>query len=236
MEAADLVLANAIATEESARIAADEMLASAIEAETAARIAADKILASAIAAETSARIAADKILAAAIEAEAHTRALEDARLQSEINHNRGRIQTLEDQWNTDPVLGNYDISKITGQRTSIEVANGVFEYRVARVEDIQTIADRVADNTSRIQRLENAVFVNNDNDSALDLLRADLQARAKSARANNVADYVMTSAGLVDLRAFDGAFTSHSGGVLIALNKTMAYNVLGLNSTWVALK
>ena len=146
------------------------------------------------------------------------------------------IVTLEDQWNTDPVLGNYDISKVTGQRTSIEVANGVFEYRVARVEDIQTIADRVADNTSRIQRLENAVFVNNDNDSVLDRLKADLWSRAKIARKNNAADYVMTSAGLVDLRGHTGGFSSHAGGTMISLSDTMAYDVLGLNSTWVALK
>ena len=145
------------------------------------------------------------------------------------------IVTLEDQWNTDPVLGNFDISKVTGQRVRIEVANGVFEDRVARVEDIQTIADRVADNTSRIQRLENAVFVD-DKDSALDRLQSDLWSRAKLARKNNVADYVMTAAGLVDLRGHTGGFTSHSGGIMISLSDTMAYNVLGLGSTWVALK
>ena len=197
----------------------------------------DKIAANkaAIEAEAATRAAEDALIRAELAEERAERIAADLRLQGEINHNRGRIQTLEDQWNTDPVLGNFDISKVTGQRVRIEVANGVFEDRVARVEDIQTIADRVADNTSRIQRLENAVFVD-DKDSALDRLRADLQGRAKSARANNAADYVMTSAGLVDLRAFNGAFTSHAGGVMIALDKAMAYDVLGLDSAWVALK
>ena len=215
-----------------AAIALQAQLQAEIDGLQNAKIAAN---AAAIAAEAVTRAAEDALIRAELAEERADRIAADLQLQGEINHNRGRIQTLEDQWNTDPVLGNYDISKVTGQRVRIEVANGVFEDRIARVEDIKTIADRVADNTSRIQRLENAVFVD-DKDSALDRLRADLQARAKSARANNAADYVMTSAGLVDLRAFDGAFTSHSGGVLIALNKTMAYNVLGLNSTWVALK
>ena len=84
--------------------------------------------------------------------------------------------------------------------------------------------------------MENAVFVNNDNDSALDRLKADLWSRAKIARANNAADYVMTSAGLVDLRGHTGGFSSHAGGTMISLSDTMAYDVLGLSSTWVALK
>ena len=73
--------------------------------------------------------------------------------------NAGAIATLEEQWKTDPVLGNIELDGLTGKVMHIEVRTGVYEERVARVEDIQTIADRVADNTSRIQLIENAIFV-----------------------------------------------------------------------------
>ena len=229
LEAKDVVLNDLI-------VETRETLEGAIEAEEAARIAADNALQAEINAEAATRAAEDAKIRAELAEERAERIAADAAQNVIITSNTNRIITLEDQWNTDPVLGNYDISKVTGQRTRIEVANGVFEYRVARVEDIKTIADRVADNTSRIQRLENAVFVNDDNDSALDRLKADLWSRAKIARANNAADYVMTSAGLVDLRGHTGGFSSHAGGTMISLSDTMAYDILGLGSTWVALK
>ena len=68
------------------------------------------------------------------------------------------IVALEDQWKTDPVIGKFELDALTGKTIKIEVKPGIFENKIARVEDIQTIADRVADNTSRIQDLENAVF------------------------------------------------------------------------------
>ena len=112
------------------------------------------------------------------------------------------------------------------------------ELVVARVEDIQTIADRVADNTSRIQDLENAVFNQKEaaEDSRVQKLITDLHTKATRARASDVPLYVNTSAGMVDLRGWKGSVNVGGTGILIALDKALAYDVLGLSTVWVTLK
>ena len=149
--------------------------------------------------------------------------------------NAGAIATLEEQWKTDPVLGNIELDGLTGKVMHIEVRTGVYEERVARVEDIQTIADRVADNTSRIQLIENAIFVEHK-ESALVRMMKKLHSDAKIARENNTPFYALTSAGVVDLRGWKGSYTVGANQILIALDKTLAYDVLGLSTVWVALK
>ena len=149
--------------------------------------------------------------------------------------NAGAIATLEEQWKTDPVLGNIELDGLTGKVMHIEVRTGVYEERVARVEDIQTIADRVADNTSRIQLIENAIFVEHK-ESALVRMMKKLHSDAKIARENNTPFYALTSAGVVDLRGWKGSYTVGANQILIALDKALAYDVLGLSTVWVALK
>ena len=44
------------------------------------------------------------------------------------------------------------------------------------------------------------------------------------------------SAGVIDLRGWKGSYTVGANQILIALDKALAYDVLGLSTVWVALK
>ena len=114
--------------------------------------------------------------------------------------------------------------------------DGRTEDKVARIHNPTTIAERVVDNTSRIQRLEDAVFGNNETEDAVDKFVQDLWAKAKRTQQKDEPYYVMTSAGMVDLRGWSGSTSRHGNGIMIALDKALAYDVMGLNSVWVTLK
>ena len=176
------------------------------------------------------------IAAAEARANEYTDALHNLQ-QIQVDSNTTRIVTLEDQWNTDPLLGATKVTdKVGNVVMHINYNDKTVEEKVARVENVETIADRVADNTARIQELESAVFKKENKESAQKKLVRKLWAQAKIAKANDVADYVMTSAGLIDLRGFTGGSHISANGIQIALDKTLAYDVLGLSSTWVFLK
>ena len=199
----------------------------AIDAEIANRIAALNALEAQL---TSA------IAAAEARANEYTDALHNLQ-QIQVDSNTTRIVTLEDQWNTDPLLGATKVTdKVGNVVMHINYNDKTVEEKIARVENVETIADRVADNTARIQELESAVFKKENKESAQKKLVRKLWAQAKIAKANDVADYVMTSAGLIDLRGFTGGSHISANGIQIALDKTLAYDVLGLGSTWVFLK
>ena len=73
-------------------------------------------------------------------------------------------------------------------------------------------------------------------DSRVQKLITDLHTKATKARASDVPLYVNTSAGVVDLRGWKGSVNVGGTGILIALDKTLAYDVLGLSTVWVTLK
>ena len=241
-------LSSAISAETTARAEQDRILQEAIAEETAARISTDELLELAIQSEVEARIAADIAVldeaiahanAAAARAEAAANAYTD-RLhnlqQIQVDSNTSRVETLEDQWNTDPIIGATKVTdKLGNVIQHVNYNDGTTEAKVARVENIETIADRVTDNTSRIQSLESAVFKPAQEDDAVERFIADLWAKAKLAKKKDEPMYVMTSAGMVDLRGWHGS-TSRTGGISIALDKTLAYDVMGLNTVWVTLK
>ena len=230
-----------VATDEQVTLTKDELTAlieSVAATATANLIAESAELTAEIQAENEARIEA-------IQAEAEERiaaltaaAEERLAIKTLAVSNTVSIVALEDQWKTDPVLGKFELDALTGKTLKIEVKPGVFENKVARVEDIQTIADRVADNTSRIQDLENAVFNQKEaaEDSRVQKLISDLHTKATKARAADAPLYVNTSAGVVDLRGWKGSVNIGGGQILIALDKALAYDVLGLSTVWVALK
>ena len=231
---ADRINAAAIAAETAARISNDEILQLAVNTEVANRVAALNALESQLrGAISAAEAAANRYTDAAVAAEASIRAAADRVHTRDIAHNRSRIVTLEDQWNTDPILGKFEVSSVSGQVVQIEVTNGVFENKVARQSEINSIADRVTDNTSRIQSLENAVFVNGDNESAKDLAIAKLWSDIKTAKAKSGPTYIMTAKGIVDMRAIDSVSSAGSYGIKFSVSKHYAYKVMGWNSTWV---
>ena len=84
--------------------------------------------------------------------------------------------------------------------------------------------------------MESAVFTEVDNEDAADRYIASLWGKAKLAKQKNEPLYVMTSAGMVDLRGWSGSSSRHGHGIMIALDKALAYDVMGLNTVWVTLK
>ena len=221
-----------VATDEQVTIAVDDL--EALVASTAAKLAADIV--SGIQAEADARVEA-----IAEEAEARIEALADAaaeriQIKNIAVANTVAIVSLEEQWKTDPVIGATKITDNQGNVVVHTAPDGSTEAKVARVHNPTTIAERVTDNTSRIQSLESVVFAEDTKEDAVDRFIGELWAKAKKAKQKNEPLYVMTSEGMVDLRGWHGSTSRHGHGIMIALDKTLAYDVMGLNTVWVTLK
>ena len=214
-----------VATDEQVTISVSE-LTTLIESVAATAVAG-------FAAESEARIEAIQAEAEARIEALSTAAQERIAIKRVAVANTVAIVSLENQWNSDPILGKFEVSAASGQVVQIEVANGVFENRVARQSEINSIADRVADNTSRIQTLENAVFASGDNESAKDRMISKLWSDIKAAKAKSGPTYIMTAKGIVDMRAIDSVSSAGSFGIKFSVSKHYAYEVMGWNSTWV---
>ena len=217
----------------------------AISSNSGAIVSGDAATLSAAIAEVNAlKVELQAAIAGAVSAEAAARAAADKALQAQISFNKStidsnttRIVSLEKQWETDPILGATKVVDAAGNEVvHVNYNDGSTEAKVARVKDINTIADRVADNTSRIQSLESAVFTDEAKEDSVDRFIGELWGKAKAAQQKNEPLYVMTSAGMVDLRGWHGSTSRHGHGIMIALDKTLAYDVMGLNSVWVTLK
>ena len=222
-----------VATDEQVTIAIDDL--EALVASTAADLAADIVAATQ--AEAEARIAAITEEAEARIAGLAEAAADRVQIKRVVVDNTVRVVSLEEQWNNDPIIGATKVTDNVGNVIQhVNYNDGTTEDKVARVKDINTIADRVADNTSRIQSLESAVFTDDVREDSVDRFIGDLWAKAKQAQKKDEPLYVMTSAGMVDLRGWSGSTSRHGHGIMIALDKTLAYDVMGLNSVWVTLK
>ena len=146
--------------ETAARISTDELLELAIQSEVEARIAADIAVLEAAEARIAAMLNAAEARIAEVSSERTADRVANLQHVSVVD-NTVRVVSLEEQWNNDPIIGATKVTdKLGNVIQHVNYNDGTTEDKVARVKDINTIADRVADNTSRIQSLESAVFTN----------------------------------------------------------------------------